>query len=478
MTGAAAAAAAAAAAGAATAGVAADGMSVGGGRDCAATAALTTMEGRQVAWFRLAGGRHKGAVGPAEGEVIERLVRLALDLGVPVVGELATSGADVSEGLPSLHAWGRVARALAEASGTVPVVFSVVGPCVAGPALMLGLADHVVMTIDAYAYLSGPRAVTAFTGAPTSHTELGGATVHQRRSGLASLVVADGEEAGWAVCDLLSYLPSNYLVDPPAGALDDPADRPCAAAAGTIPDRATASYDVRAVISDVVDRRSFLEVRAASAANVVTGYARLAGAPVGVIANQPHQKAGTLDTDASRKAARFVQGCDAFGLPLVTFVDCPGFQPGRDLEWRGMIRHGASLVHAYAAATVPRLCVVLRKAYGGAYIVMDSRGLGNDLCVAWPSAEIAVMGAPGAVAVLEGRRLAAIDDPEERARMQAELEATYAERHCTPDTAAERGYVDRVIDPAETRQVLTTALAALRTKRVAPGPLKHSNTPL
>jgi acetyl-CoA carboxylase carboxyltransferase component len=457
---------------------AAEGMPVGMGRRCAATAALTTVEGRQVGWFRLAGGRHKGAIGAAEGEVLERLVRLALEVGMPVVGELATSGADVSEGLPSLHAWGRVARALTEASGTVPIVFSVVGPCVAGPALLLGLADHVVMTTDAYAYVSGPRAVSAFTGTSTTHTQLGGSTIHQRRSGLASLVVAGEEEAGWAVSDLLSYLPSNYLEDPPVGDLDDPPDRPCATAAEIIPDRPTASYDVRAVVNDVVDRRSFLEVRGAAAPNVVTGYARLAGWPVGVIANQPYQKAGTLDTDASRKAARFVQGCDAFGLPLLTFVDCPGFQPGRDLEWRGMIRHGASLVHAYGAATVPRLCVVLRKAYGGAYIVMDSRGLGNDLCVAWPSAEIAVMGAPGAVAVLQGRTLAAIEDPEERAAVQAELEAEYAARHCTPATATERGYVDQVIEPADTRRVLSTALASLRAKRVPPGPLKHTNTPL
>jgi acetyl-CoA carboxylase carboxyltransferase component len=454
------------------------GMPVAMGRGSAAKAALTTIEGRQVAWFRLAGGRHKGAIGLAEGEVVERLVRLALEVGVPVVGELATSGADVSEGLPSLHAWGRVARALTEASGTVPVVFSVVGPSVAGPALLLGLADHVVMTADAYAYVSGPRAVSAFTGTATTHTEIGGSTVHQRRSGLASLVVAGEEEALWAVSDLLSYLPSNYLEDPPIAATDDPPDRPCAAAADVIPDRPTASYDVRAVVNDVVDRKSFLEVRAATAANVVTGYARLGGSPVGIIANQPYHKAGTLDTDASRKAARFVQSCDAFGMPLLTFVDCPGFQPGRDLEWRGMIRHGASLVHAYATATVPRLCVVLRKAYGGAYIVMDSRGLGNDLCVAWPSAEIAVMGAPGAVAVLQGRTLAAIDDPEERARVQAELEADYTGRHCTPATAAERGYVDQVVDPADTRRILTTALTSLRAKRIPPGPLKHSNTPL
>jgi acetyl-CoA carboxylase carboxyltransferase component len=453
-------------------------VSVSAGRASAAAAWLTDVEGRQVAWFTLAGGKHRGAIGPVEGEVIERLVRLALDLGVPVVGELATSGADVTMGLPSLHAWGRMAAALSQASGAVPVILSVVGPCVSGPALLLGMADHVVMTADSYAYVSGPHAVTEFTGTAVTHDALGGAAVHHARSGVASLVT-DQDGARAAVADLLSYLPSNYLEEAPAVASDDPPDRPCRAAAEAVPSRATASYDVRVVVTDVVDRDSFLEVRAACAANVVTGYGRLAGTTVGVIANQPSQKAGTLDIEASRKAARFVQACDAFGVPLVTFVDSPGFQPGRDLEWRGMIRHGAELVHAYAAATVPRLCVVLRKAYGGAYIVMDSRGLGNDLCLCWPTAEIAVMGAPGAVAVLHGRRLAAVEDEVERARRQAELESEYTERHCTPAMAAERGYVDDVVDPLDTRRALVAGLASLRTKRAGrPGSARHTNSPL
>jgi acetyl-CoA carboxylase carboxyltransferase component len=250
-------------------------------------------------------------------------------------------------------------------------------------------------------------------------------------------------------------------------------------AAGVVPERPTASYDVRTVIGDVCDVGTFLEVRAALATNVVTGYARLGGMPVGVIANQPRSQAGTLDIEASRKAARFVQCCDAFGLPLLTFVDCGGFRPGRDLEWRGMIRHGAELVHAYANATVPRLCVVLRKAYGGAYIAMDSRGLGNDLCLAWPKSEIAVMGAPGAVAVLQRKKLGAIADVQERARARAELEDDYSERLCSPAVAAERGYVDDVIDPLDTRRLLTAGLAALRTKRATPpSRAKHSNTPL
>ena len=452
---------------------------VGARRGGAAAAALTEIDGRPVAWFRLAGGKHRGAIGPTEGQIIERTVRLALEAGVPVVGEIATSGADVSEGLASLVAWGRVAKALADASGTVPVILTVAGPCVGGPALLLGLADHVVMTAEAYAYVNGPRAAASFTGVTTDHADLGGADVHAGRSGVASLVVLDDDEAAAAVADLLSYLPSNHLEEPPAWPTDDPLDRPSKVAAGVVPERPTASYDVRAVIGDVCDTGTFLEVRAALATNVVTGYARLAGMPVGVIANQPRSQAGTLDIEASRKAARFVQCCDAFGLPLLTFVDCGGFRPGRDLEWRGMIRHGAELVHAYANATVPRLCVVLRKAYGGAYIAMDSRGLGNDLCLAWPTAEIAVMGAPGAVAVLQRKKLGAIADPDERTRVQAELEADYTERLCCPAVAAERGYVDDVIDPNDTRRLLTAGLAALRTKRPTPAsPAKHSNTPL
>ncbi|MDQ3898708.1 MAG: methylmalonyl-CoA carboxyltransferase [Actinomycetota bacterium] len=448
-------------------------------RGGAAVAALTEIDGRRVAWFRLAGGKHRGAIGPTEGQVIERTVRLALDAGIPIVGEIATSGADVSEGLASLAAWGRVARALSDASGTLPILLSVTGPCVGGPALILGLADHVVMTAEAYAYVNGPRAAASFTGVTTSHAELGGADVHAARSGVASLVVVDEDEAAAATADLLSYLPSNHLEEPPVWPSDDPLDRPSKVAAGVVPERPTASYDVRVVIGDVCDADSFLEVRAALATNVVTGYARLGGTAVGVIANQPKSQAGTLDIEASRKAARFVQCCDAFGLPLLTFVDCGGFRPGRDLEWRGMIRHGAELVHAYANATVPRLCVVLRKAYGGAYIAMDSRGLGNDLCLAWPTAEIAVMGAPGAVAVLQRKKLAAVADPEERARVQAELEADYTERLCTPVVAAERGYVDDVIDPGDTRRLLVAGLAALRTKRATPrSRAKHSNTPL
>jgi propionyl-CoA carboxylase beta chain len=244
-----------------------------------------------------------------------------------------------------------------------------------------------------------------------------------------------------------------------------------------VPDAARASYDVRTVLADVLDEGSLLEVRARYASNMVTAYGRLGGRPVGVIANQPQVRAGTLDIEASRKAARFVQHCDAFNLPILTFVDTPGFEPGKDLEWRGLIRHGAELVHAYAAATVPRICLVLRKAYGGAYIVMDSRKLGNDACFAWPGAEIAVMGSKGAVQILFGKRLAAIEDAERRDKERSLLEAEYDARFCSPVEAAERGLVDDVIDPRDTRRVLGAALDVHARKRETAVPRKHSISP-
>jgi acetyl-CoA carboxylase carboxyltransferase component len=453
-------------------------MPVAAGREGAARAELRELDGRLVGWFRLEGGKRRGAVGPTEGETIARLVHTACDAGVPVVGVMATSGADLTEGVAALHAWGRVAAALAAASGVVPVVLVVIGPCVSGPSLLLGLADAVVMTDTAFAYVSGPAAVTAMTGRTPDDTELGGAAVHAGRSGVATVVVDNEEAAEWAVADLLSYLPANNMEEPPPATCTDPVDRLCHAAADAVPATPTASYDVRRVVTDVVDRDSFFELRPGHAPNLVTGLARLAGRPVGVVANQPAQLAGTLNIDASQKGARFVQWCDAFNVPLVTFVDTPGYQPGKDLEWRGVIRHGAQLVHAYAAATVPRVSVVLRKAYGGAYIVMDCKTLGNDYCCAWPGAEIAVMGAPGAVAILEGRRLRAVEDIDEQARLRRDLEEDYERRYCTPDAAAERGFVDEVIDPRDTRRALIGALHSLARKREHLVRRRHANGPL
>lgn len=428
--------------------------------------------------FRLEGGEHRGALGPAEGLTVERVLEMATELGVPVLGVVATSGADVGHGVASLHAWGRVARALSAASGVVPVAMVVTGPCVSGPALLLGVADIVVMTSEAFAYVSGPRAVQGFTAKVVGNRELGGADVHALRTGLAWAVENDEEAAIDAALHALSYLPPNNHEEPPVSLSADPVGSDSELAASAVPASPTASYDVRVVIEDVVDAESFFEVRSLHAPNVVTGLATVGGQPVGVIANQPSQTAGAIDVDGASKAARLVQLCDAFNVALLTFVDTPGFQPGKDIEWQGMIRHGAELVHAYAAATVPRVSVILRKAYGGAYIVMDSKGMGNDTCLAWPSAEVAVMGAQGAVNILHGRRLAGVEDAAARDQERKTLETDYAERYCTPAIAAERGFVDEVIEPADTRRAVAGALAALRTKRERLTHRRHANTPL
>jgi acetyl-CoA carboxylase carboxyltransferase component len=447
-------------------------------RSPAVDAGLIELDGRQVGWFSLGGGKHRGAIGSAEGQAMERIIRLATDVGIPVVGRLTSSGTDVVEGIAALHAWGRVARALVDASGVVPIVLLLVGPAVSGPALLLGIADHVIMTSDAFAYVSGPDVVASFTGVAVDPDRLGGAAVHERASGVATMIVADEDDALLVARFLLGYLPSNHLEDPPHEDTGDPVDRDCARAAAAVPARATASYDVREVASDVLDVDSFLELRAAYAPNMVTALGRLDGRTVGVIANQPMIQAGSLDIDAAQKAARFVQWCDCFNIPVITFVDTSGYLPGRDLEWRGIIRHGAQLLHAYATATVPRLCVVLRKAYGGAYIVMDSRGLGTDWCGAWPTAEIAVMGAPPAVQILHRRKLDAIEDPAARAEEQQALTDEYSARFLNPYVAAERGYVDDVIAASDTRRVLAQALRHLRTKREHQPSRRHSNTPL
>jgi acetyl-CoA carboxylase carboxyltransferase component len=449
-----------------------------GRRSDTVDASLRDFDGRQVAWFSLEGGKHRGAIGTAEGDAIARTAKLAVELGIPIVGRVSSSGADVTEGLSALHAWGRIAKHLADASGVVPVVLVLVGPAVSGPALLLGIADHVIMTAESYAYVSGPDVVLQITGQDITPDRLGGAAVHERESGVAAIVADDEDGAMAALAHLLEYLPSNHLEDPPLFDIDDPIDRPCDIAAAAVPARATASYDVRTVLRDVLDEHSFLELRAKYAPNLVTGLGRVGGRPVGIIANQPMFRAGTLDIEASRKAARFVQWCDAFNFPLLTFVDTPGFEPGRDLEWRGMIRYGAQLVHAYAEATVPRICIVMRKSYGGAYIVMDSKNLGNDWCIAWPTAEIAVMGAPGAVQILHRSKLAEIADPEARRAKQLALEEEYTQRFANPYVAAERGFVDMVVTASETRQIVADALLRLSTKREQTPGRRHSNTPL
>jgi acetyl-CoA carboxylase carboxyltransferase component len=436
----------------------------------AAVAPVETIHGDRPTITAVIDGHDRaGALSPDDGATIETAARTALAERLPFVIEVASSGAAVDEGLAALHGWGRAAAALTACSGQVPTIAIVNGPAVSGPALLLGLVDHVIMTDDAYAFVSGPHMVRQFTGVPIAAAALGGSGAHARSSGVASLVVGDTDAARASVASLLDFLPSHNDELPPTIATDDPSDRPVPEAGAIIPESPTGSYDVRTVIRALADDGELLELKAGWAANLVTAFGSLDGRPVGFVANQPCALAGTLDIPASQKGARFVAFCDAFNIPLVTLVDTPGFYPGKDLEWRGMIRHGAQMAFAYARATVPRVNVTLRKSYGGAYIVMDSKRMGNDLALAWPMAEIAVMGAKGAVEILHRR-----ESPEQRLA----LEAAYEERLLNPYIAAERGFIDAVIDPSETRRELAAALSVLEAKRERLQPRAHDNTPL
>jgi acetyl-CoA carboxylase carboxyltransferase component len=382
---------------------------------------------------------------------------------------IGSSGADIVEGVAALHGWGLAAKAIAKCSGYVPIFTVVTGPAVSGPALLIGLSDIVIMTSDAYAFVTGPTMVAEFTGVVISNDELGGSDIHAKQSGVAHIVVADRESAIAEVEHVLSFLPDNVNEITAAASTADTIDRFTPEAGELIPDSATGAYDVKAVIRSIADDGYMLELRERWAGNIVTGFITIGSQSVGVVANQPMNLAGTLDIPASQKAARFVSFCDAFNIPILTLVDTPGFYPGKDLEWRGMIRHGAQLVFAYGRATVPRVCVILRKSYGGAYIVMDSKEMGNDICLAWPTAELAVMGAGQAAAILQRRA-----SPEER----EEFERDYVERLLNPYVAAERGYVDSVIDPAESRREIASAFAMLSDKREKLQQRKHDNTPL
>ncbi len=424
---------------------------------------------RDVIWIDIDEPGEMVHLSSATSAKIERGLRAAHDVGLPVVLVVSSAGADINEGMPALDAWGRLAAAMAACSGRVPTIAVVDGPAVSGPALLLGLADFTIMTERSYAFVSGPVMVEEFTGIGIGVDELGGSTTHARYTGAATLVVTDRVAAIEAVENLLAYLPDNTDVEPERWPTDDPGDRSCPEAGAQIPESSTGSYDVRKVADAIADEDSLFELRPRWASNAVTAFATIAGRPIGIVANQPLSLAGTLDIPASQKAARFVAFCDAFNLPIITLVDTPGFYPGKDLEWRGMIRHGAQLVFAYARATVPRICVILRKSYGGAFIVMDSKTMGNDLCLAWPGAELAVMGAGQAAAILQRRA-----SPEERAA----FEADYTERLLNPYVAAERGFVDAVIDPADTRREIAAALDVLDDKREALAPRKHGNTPL
>jgi propionyl-CoA carboxylase beta chain len=435
-----------------------------------------TVDGRKVFVFSQDFTVFGGALGEVFAEKIHKVMDLAESVGAPFIGINDGAGARIQEGVVSLAAYGGIFYRNVKASGVIPQISVVMGPCAGGAVYSPAMTDFIFMVRGtSHMFITGPDVVKAVTGEDVTQEELGGAMTHASKSGVASFVYDDERQCLEEVRYLLSFLPSNNLEDPPYVAPEDDAERPCPGLIDLIPDSPNKPYDMKKVIAEVVDDGDFLEVFPFWAGNIVTAFARIDGHAVGIVGNQPQVLAGTLDIDASEKAARFVRTCDAFNIPIVTFVDVPGFLPGTDQEYGGIIRHGAKLLYSYCEASVPRIQVITRKAYGGAYVVMNSKSIGADLAFAWPSAEIAVMGPQGAVNIIFRKELEAADDPETR---RVELVEEYTERFANPYVAAERGYVDDVIDPRDTRAVLSRALEMLRTKQEKLPQRKHGNVPL
>jgi propionyl-CoA carboxylase beta chain len=437
-----------------------------------------TVDGRQVCVFAQDFTVFGGSLGEVFGEKIVKLMDMAMKVGCPVVGINDSGGARIQEGVVSLGLYGEIFRRNVLASGVVPQLSLVMGPCAGGAVYSPAITDFTLMVDHtSHMFITGPDVIRTVTGEDVGFEELGGARTHNSRSGVAHFVAADEGDCLDLARALLSYLPSNNLEDPPV--FDAPADLEPSeedlALDTVVPDSANHPYDMHRVIETVVDDGEFLEVQVLFAPNILCGFGRVEGQSVGVVANQPMQLAGTLDIDASEKAARFVRTCDAFNIPVLTFVDVPGFLPGTDQEWNGIIRRGAKLIYAYAEATVPLVTVITRKAYGGAYDVMGSKHLGADVNLAWPTAQIAVMGAQGAVNILHRSQIAEADDVE---AVRASLVERYEDTLLNPYLAAERGYVDAVIEPSQTRAHVVRALRALRNKRQNRPPRKHGNIPL
>jgi len=417
-----------------------------------------------------------GSLSEVFAEKICKVMDLAAKYGCPVVGINDSGGARIQEGVVSLAGYAEIFWRNVQCSGVIPQISLVMGPCAGGAVYSPAMTDFVLMVEgSSYMFITGPDVVKTVTGEEVTFEELGGATTHAAKSGVAHLTAPDEEAALDDARYLLSFLPQNNREPTPFDHPADPVDREAPELDELIPDEPTKPYDIKRVIEAVVDDGEFLELQPLHAENIVCGFARLGGYSVGVVGNQPKALAGVLDIDSSSKAARFVRTCDAFNIPLVTFVDVPGFLPGTAQEWGGIIRHGAKLLYAYCEATVPKLTLITRKAYGGAYDVMSSKHVRADFNFAWPTAEVAVMGPEGAVNIIFRRELEEADDPDAR---RAELIADYRERFANPYTAAERGYVDDVIEPRRTRPVLIEALRATITKREPRPPRKHGNIPL
>lgn len=441
-----------------------------------------TIHGRQVAVYAQDFTTFGGSLGEVAGEKIIKVMDHALKVGCPIIGILDSGGARIQEGVVALGKYGEIFRRNTAASGVIPQISIVMGPAAGGAVYSPALTDFVIMVDKtSHMFVTGPDVIKTVTGEEVGFEELGGALAHNKVSGVSHYLAADEDDALDYARALLSYLPDNNLADPPR--YDAEAELEITdedrRLNRIIPDSPNQPYDVQEVIQTVVDDGEFLEVQPLYAPNIVVGFARIEGSPVGIIANQPSQMAGTLNIEAGEKAARFVRFCDAFSIPIVTLVDVPGYLPGTDQEWSGVIRRGAKLLYAYAEATVPLVTCILRKAYGGAYIVMGSKQLGADLNFAWPTAEIAVMGGQGAVNILyRGEIKRAEEAGEDVAAVRTKLADEYTYSVASPFLAAERGELDSVIEPAATRVMLTKALRALAGKRSSLPPKKHGNIPL
>jgi acetyl-CoA carboxylase carboxyltransferase component len=417
-----------------------------------------------------------GALGEVFAEKIHKLMDLALKTGAPVIGLNDGAGARIQEGVVSLASYGGIFWRNVQSSGVIPQISVVLGPCAGGAVYSPAMTDFIFMVREtSHMFITGPDVVKTVTGEDVTLEELGGAASHASKSGVATFVSADEQSCLADVRYLLGFLPQNNLGEAPLVESNDDPMRSCEMLRTILPASANLPYDMKKVIAEVVDDGEFFEYFPNWAKSIVCGFSRIDGHSVGIVGNQPMVLAGVLDIESSEKAARFVRTCDAFNIPIVTFVDVPGFLPGVDQEYGGIIRHGAKLLYAYCEATVPRIQVITRKAYGGAYVVMNSKSIGADLAYAWPSAELAVMGPQGAVEIVYRRELQQAADPAVR---RAELVAEYTEKYANPYLAAERGFVDDVIDPAETRIKLVEGLRVLRTKRDDVPQRKHGNIPL
>jgi acetyl-CoA carboxylase carboxyltransferase component len=435
-----------------------------------------TVDGRKVFVFSQDFTLFGGALGEVYAEKVHKLMDLALKVGAPVIGLNDGGGARIQEGPVGLASYGGIFYRNVQASGVTPQISVILGPCAGGAVYSPALTDFIFMVEEiSYMFITGPDVVKSVTGECVTVEELGGAMSHATKSGVATFVSADEKSCLDDVRYLLSFLPSNNLEEPPAFPATDDPGRLCPELIDLMPASPNQPYDMKKVIEAVVDDGEYFEYFPHWGGSIVCAFARLDGRPVGVVGNQPLKIAGVLDIDSSEKAARFVRVCDSFNIPLVTFVDVPGGLPGVDQEDGGILRHGAKLLYAYCESTVPRIQIITRKAYGGAYVVMNSKSIGADLAYAWPSAELAVMGPQGAVDIIYRKELAEATDPQAR---RAELVDEYTEKFCNPYVAAERGFVDDVIDPAETRARLIDGLDLLRSKREELPQRKHGNMPL